>query len=219
MRHTGRTTSLTHPAVHLYNDWLLPKLCHLAMRSGRLAPYRQRVLSGAEGEVLEIGLGSGLNLPFYGPSAKAVYGLEPAGGLLAVARRGATAGGRLPVTLIRGSAETIPMDNHSVDTVVTTWTLCSIPAVIEALTEMRRVLKPQGRLMFVEHGLAPDSSVRRWQHRLTPVWRRFSGGCHLDRAIPDLIAQAGFRIEHLDTGYMRGPRAVTFMYEGASRPC
>ena len=109
------------------------------------------------------------------------------------------------------------LDDKSVDTVVTAWTLCTIPGVTRALSEMRRVLKPSGRLLFVEHGRSPDPNVRRWQDRLTPLWRRIGGGCHLNRAISQLIEESGFRIERMDTGYMKGPKPMTFMYEGSAR--
>jgi ubiquinone/menaquinone biosynthesis C-methylase UbiE len=123
----------------------------------------------------------------------------------------------LSVELVQGSAEAIPLENESVDTVVSTWTLCSVPAVEGALAEIRRVLKKDGRLLFVEHGLSPDSRVRRWQDGLTPMWKRIAGGCHLNRPIAQLIEGAGFRIEHVATGYMQGPRPMTFMYEGSAR--
>ena len=123
-----------------------------------------------------------------------------------------------PVDLIEGSAEDIPLEDATVDTVVTTWTLCTIPDASRALTEMRRVLKPGGRLLFVEHGRAPDPNVVWWQDRLTPMWKRLGGGCHLNRAIESLIQGSGFRFERLDTGYMRGPKPMTFMYEGSARP-
>lgn len=201
----------------LYQDRILPYLIHLAMRQRNLAAYRRRVIPAAAGRVLEIGIGSGLNLPFYGARVERVIGLDPSAKLLSMARNAA---GKisLPVETIENSAETIPLYNRSVDTVVTTWMLCSIPDAHRALAEMRRVLKPGGRLLFVEHGLAPEAGVRRWQDRLTPVWRRIGGGCHLNRAIGDLIEGAGFRIERLETGYMRGPKPMTFMYEGAARP-
>jgi ubiquinone/menaquinone biosynthesis C-methylase UbiE len=135
-----------------------------------------------------------------------------------MARRAKGAGtGR--VDFIEGSAESIPLDRASVDTVVTTWTLCSIPDSARALAEMRRVLKPGGRLLFVEHGRAPEPNVVWWQDRLTPAWKCVGGGCHLNRAIADMIAGAGFAFDRLQTGYMRGgPRAVAFMYEGSARP-
>lgn len=200
-----------------YTDHVLPRLCHLAMRNRRLAPYRERVVGAAEGRVLEIGIGSGLNLPLYSANARALIGLDPGPRLIAMAQRAAQAA-PLPVDLIEGSAEAIPLDDKCVDTVLTTWSLCTIPHAGAALAEMRRVLRPGGRLLFVEHGLAPDEGVRRWQNRLTPLWCRISGGCHLNRPMQSLIESAGFRFDRLDTGYMRGPKAFAFMYEGSARP-
>jgi SAM-dependent methyltransferase len=200
-----------------YQDHIVPHLISLAMRKETFAPYRRRTVSAASGRVLEIGIGSGLNLPFYSAAVGQVIGIDPSPRLLAMARR-AGQGPAPEATFIEGSAEAIPVATGSIDTVVTTWTLCSIPDVAGALREMRRVLKPDGRLLFVEHGRAPEPGVRAWQERLTPLWRRIGGGCHLNRAIGDLIADAGFRVERLDTGYMRGPRPMTYMYEGIARP-
>jgi ubiquinone/menaquinone biosynthesis C-methylase UbiE len=201
-----------------YQDQVVPLLINVAMRHRKVAEYRGRVVPAAEGRVLEVGIGSGLNLPFYGPGVRHVIGLEPSPKLLAMARRAAGAQtGR--VELLKGSAEYIPLDRASVDTVVTTWTLCSIPDARGALAEMRRVLKPDGRLLFVEHGRAPERNVVWWQDRLTPAWKCVGGGCHLNRAIADMIEGAGFAFDRLETGYMRGgPRAVAFMYEGSARP-
>ncbi|WEX79002.1 class I SAM-dependent methyltransferase [Sinorhizobium numidicum] len=199
-----------------YSDVILPKLCDLSMRNERLHPYRERVIGAAEGRVLEIGVGSGLNLPFYHPAVREILALEPAPSLLAMARRVPHPG--MPVSFIEASAESIPLDDGSVDTVVTTWTLCTIPQATSALAEMRRVLKPEGKLLFVEHGLSPDRGVRWWQNRLTPVWRRISGGCHLNRPIRSMIEGEGFRIDRIETGYMPGPKPMTFMYEGSARP-
>jgi ubiquinone/menaquinone biosynthesis C-methylase UbiE len=126
--------------------------------------------------------------------------------------------GHVPTKLIEGSAESIPLDDSSVDTLVTTWTLCTIPDIAKALTGMRRVLKPGGQLLFVEHGLSPDQGVRTWQDRLNPVWKKIAGGCNLNRPITDLIEAAGFRVSRLEKGYMPGPKPMTFMYEGAARP-
>jgi ubiquinone/menaquinone biosynthesis C-methylase UbiE len=147
-----------------------------------------------------------------------IIGIEPSAELLKMTR---SAAGRAstPLKLIEGTAEAIPIDDQIIDTVVTTWTMCSIPAIERALHEMRRVLKTGGRLLFVEHGRAPEPGVRWWQDHLTPVWKRFSGGCHLNRPILELIQHAGYRIEHLDTGYMRpGPKPMTSMYEGGASP-
>jgi ubiquinone/menaquinone biosynthesis C-methylase UbiE len=198
-----------------YSDVLLPRLCDFAMRNRQLLPYRRRVIGSAQGRVLEIGAGSGLNLPFYG-AAREVVALEPSARLIAMARR--AAGRAVPVTFVEGSAEAIPLDDEAVDTVVTTWTLCTIPHADVALREMRRVLRRGGRLLFVEHGLAPDADVRRWQDRLTPLWRRLTGGCHLNRPIRVLIEGSGFRIERLETGYMPGLRVLNFTYEGSAIP-
>lgn len=200
-----------------YQSKIVPYLIDLAMRQRKLAAYRDRVVPAAEGRVLEIGIGSGLNLPFYSQNVTRVIGLDPSPKLLSMARANVRAVSGL-VEFIEGSAETIPLQNGSVDTVVTTWTLCSIPDARGALREMRRVLKPGGRLLFVEHGLAPDPNVRWWQDRLTPAWKRVGGGCHLNRAIGMLIEGAGFRFDRVETGYMPGPKPMTFMYEGSARP-
>jgi ubiquinone/menaquinone biosynthesis C-methylase UbiE len=199
------------------NDHILPHVINLAMSSRELRQYRQRVVSNAKGRVLEIGIGSGLNLPFYGPRVDEVLGLEPATRLMAMAQRTASKS-RHAVKFIAGSAEAIPIEDQSIDTVVTTWTLCSIPDVVGALQEMRRVLTRGGQLLFVEHGLAPEDNVQRWQHRLTPVWKKLGGGCHLDRPIRDLIEGAGFGIAQLEMGYMKGPKPMTFLYEGCAKP-
>jgi ubiquinone/menaquinone biosynthesis C-methylase UbiE len=199
-----------------YQDHVVPHLINLAMRNERIAPYRARVVPKAEGRVLEVGIGSGLNLPLYA-AAEHVIGLEPSPKLLAMAKRNA---GAVPFSteFVEGSAESIPLADASVDTVLTTWTLCSIPDALRALTEMRRVLKPSGWLLFVEHGRAPDERVRWWQEHLTPIWKPMAGGCRLDRPISDLIGEAGFRIERLDTGYAEGLKPMSFMYEGSARP-
>jgi ubiquinone/menaquinone biosynthesis C-methylase UbiE len=202
--------------MSFYDDRILPYVINLAMRKRELRPYRERVISAAEGRVLEIGIGSGLNLPFY-RRARDVVGLESSPRLAEMTKQAAKRHSSR-VELIEGSAEAIPLGNHSVDTVVTTWTLCSIPQASLALSEMRRVLKPGGQLLFVEHGRAPEASVRKWQDRLTPMWKRIGGGCHLNRPIRDLIEGAGFSIQQIETGYMRGPKPMSFMYEGRARP-
>lgn len=200
-----------------YRDRVLPHLINMAMRQRNLMAYRRRVVPAAEGRVLEVGIGSGFNLPFYSANVDTVIGLDPSPSLLAMARTSPRPGS-LPVELILGSAEAVPLEPASVDMVVTTWTLCSIPEASQALCEMRRVLKPCGRLLFVEHGRAPDQNVRWWQDRLTPLWKRIGGGCHLNRAIEPLIAGAGFQFERLETGYMHRPKPMTYMYEGSARP-
>jgi ubiquinone/menaquinone biosynthesis C-methylase UbiE len=202
--------------VGFYQNQIVPWLVNLAMRQKNLAAYRGRVVPAAEGRVLEIGIGSGLNLPFYPRTVEHVIGLDPSPKLLAMARRAAQPASTR-AELVEGSAEAIPLESASVDTVVMTWTMCSIPDAPRALGEMRRVLKPGGRLLFVEHGRAPDPNVVWWQDRLTPAWRRVGGGCHLNRAIAKLIEDAGFLVERLETGYMAGPKPMTFMYEGSAR--
>ncbi|RZN11463.1 SAM-dependent methyltransferase [Bradyrhizobium genosp. SA-3] len=201
----------------IYQEQILPILINFSMRQKNLAAYRRRVVPAAQGRVLEIGIGSGLNLPFYSPTVQQVIGLDPSPKLLAMARRTERPGSG-KVEFVEGSAEEIPLEDASIDTVVTTWTLCSVPDASRALGEMRRVLRPAGRLLFVEHGRAPDPSVVRWRDRLTPIWKRIGGGCHLNRAIGTLIEDAGFQFDRLETGYMRGPKPMTFMYEGSARP-
>ncbi len=200
-----------------YREAILPRLCHLAMRNKGLISYRERVVGAAEGRVLEIGGGSGLNLPFYGPAVRDLLVLEPAASLLRMAQHAPRRVG-LPVSFLNVSAEAIPLEDQSIDTIVTTWTLCTIPQVGMALSEMRRVLRLGGRLLLVEHGRSPDESVRRLQNYLTPAWRRISGGCHLNRPIQEVVEASGFRFDRLETGYMRGLKPMTFMYEGSARP-
>ena len=201
-----------------YESRILPHLVHLSMRQDTFSNYRHRLVPAAYGCVLEVGVGSGLNLPLYTDAARHVIGLDPSRTLLSMAQRVPTNSGPPSMEIVQGSAEAIPLGDRSVDTVVTTWTLCTIPDVAAALDDMRRVLKPSGLLLFVEHGRSPDDKVRRWQDRLTPLWKRVGGGCHLNRPIADLIEHSGFRIEQMDTGYMTGPKAMTFMYEGRARP-
>jgi ubiquinone/menaquinone biosynthesis C-methylase UbiE len=199
-----------------YKQIILPRLCDLAMRNKDLLPYRERAIRAARGRVLEIGIGSGGNLPFYGPAVKQVVGLEPSPKLLEMARHARQPD--IPVEFVEASAEAIPIEDRSMDTVVTTWTMCSIPDIDRALAEARRVLKPAGKLVFVEHGRAPEPRVRWWQDRLTPAWGRISGGCHLNRDIADVLRRNGFDIEVMHTGYMNGLKPMTFMYEGQASP-
>ena len=199
--------------ARLYKDWIVPALVDWSMRSKRLMPLRSRVVSAAEGRVLEIGIGSGLNLPFYSAQARQIFGLDPSPALLTRAR-----GRVLPtqplVQFLGGSAEQIPLDACSVDSAVMTWVGCSIPDIARALDEIRRVLRPGGRLLFVEHGRAPQQKIARWQDRLDPLWVRIAGGCHINRSPDVLLRQAGLRIDRLETGYIPGPKITTFLYEG-----
>jgi ubiquinone/menaquinone biosynthesis C-methylase UbiE len=196
-----------------YRNYVLPRLCDFAMRNKELSPFRARIVGAAEGRVLEIGAGSGMNLGFYHASVRELFALEPDQNLTQVARTRATVAAR-SVTFLAASAEEIPLDDRSMDTVVTTWTLCSIPDALQALREMRRVLKPAGHLLFVEHGLAPEPNVRKWQNRLDPIWSRISGGCHLNRPTAALIESGGFVIDQIATGHISGPKPMTFMSEG-----
>ncbi len=199
-----------------YGRYVLPRLLDLAMRSGTATPYRARLLPAARGRVLEVGIGSGRNLPFYGPEVRSVVGVDPSAELLAMAARRAAAG-RFPVELVNRSAEALSFEEGAFDTVVATFTLCSIAEPARALAEIRRVLKPDGALLFVEHGRAPEPGVAAWQDRLNPLWGRIAGGCNLNRRIDDLIRGAGFALDRLDTGYAKGPRPFTFIYEGLAR--
>jgi ubiquinone/menaquinone biosynthesis C-methylase UbiE len=193
----------------------LPPILDLAMQQKQLVQYRKTVVGEARGKVLEIGAGSGLNFPFYGGQVQHALALDPSPRLLGFARRRAAAV-KVPIEFLLGSATTIPLPDNSIDTAVMTWTLCSIPDASAALAEMRRVLKGDGQLLFVEHGLAPDLTVEKWQHRLTPAWRHIAGGCHLNRKIDEMIQSAGFDLKKLQTGYAQGLRPMTFMYEGCA---
>jgi ubiquinone/menaquinone biosynthesis C-methylase UbiE len=198
----------------IYHRFVLPRLIDAAMRSKRLVPLRERQVAEARGRVLEIGIGSGHNLPFYRRDIAAVVGIDPSLELLTMARRH-TAWLHFPVKLLHGPAEALPLEDRSVDSVVLTWTLCSVAEPGRVLAEARRVLQPGGALIFVEHGQAPEAGVRRWQDRLTPLWQKLAGGCHLNRPIEGLIAQAGFQIADLETGYLvEGPRIATYHYLG-----
>ena len=183
------------------------------MRQDEMTRFRERIVPRAHGVVLEIGAGSGLNLPFYTSRVSTLYGVDPSGELLAMARP-KTAGLPFRVEWLEQDAERLPLRDAAVDTAVITWSLCSVRHPKSALREVSRVLKPGGSLFFVEHGLAPDARVQTWQNRLTPMWRRLAGGCHLNRKMDDLIRAAGFALTELRTGYLPGPKFATYMYEG-----
>lgn len=187
------------------------------MRNKEAMRYRSMVVPQARGTVLEIGIGSGLNLPFYGPGVERLYGLDPSAELLEMARKKAGAI-TFPVDFLACPSEEILLDDGSVDTVVTTWTLCSITDPVKALKEMRRVLKPGGSLLFAEHGLAPEARVQGWQQCLNPVWNRITGGCNLNRKMDELILASGFRLVELKMDYAQGPRPMSYVYSGRAQP-
>ena len=199
----------------LYSKLVLPYLTDFAMRDKAATARRSELVPSAEGIVLEIGIGSGLNLPFYSSAVKHLHAVDPSVKLLSMTRKKVE---RLafPVELRCESAERLSLDGRSVDTIVMTWALCTIPNPARALREMRRVLKPRGRMIFIEHGLSPDSGVRAWQNGLNPIWSKVAGGCNLNRKIDDLLMSSGFNIVELRTAYLPGPRPLTYTYEGCA---
>lgn len=199
-----------------YEGQVLPRFIDVALGGSVFAPIRERVASGLEGEVLEVGFGSGRNVPHYPDAVKRVWAVDPAltGRKLAASRVKASP---VPVDYVGLDGEQLPLEDGSVDSVLTTWTLCTIPGVEQALGEIHRVLRPGGVLRFVEHGRAPDARLARWQDRLTPLQRRIAGGCHLNRQIDELIAGAGLEVERLDNFFMKGPKVFGYMFEGQAR--
>ena len=202
----------------LYGDQILPRAIDLALRGGEFARLRARVATGLAGHVLEIGFGSGLNIPYYPAELTRVQAVDPASvGRKLAAKRAAAC--PVQIDYIGVDAQSLPADDASVDSVLSTWTLCTIPDASGALAEICRVLRPGGAFHFVEHGLAPDPAVARLQQRLTPLQHRAFGGCHLNRRIDQLIAAAGLELTRLDTYYMKGPRALGYTFEGvAAKP-
>lgn len=202
--------------MNLYDRYVLPHVLHIACGLKPFRMQREKVVPAASGRILEVGSGSGLNFSFYDPAkVERLLALEPDPGMQAKAQRAARGlGFEIEMLGLRG--EEIPLEDNSVDTVVITYTMCTIPGVDEALQQMRRVLKPGGKMLFTEHGRAPDAAVRRWQDRLNPTWKRFAGGCNLNREIPVLIKGAGFRLDHLEQDYLPGWKPVTFNYWGAA---
>lgn len=201
-------------SANWYERHLLPYLLDFACGLKPIRRQREKVVPLAQGRVLEVGIGTGLNLPFYDRSrVTAIVGLDPALTMHRLAvKRSRRAG--VELELVGLSAEAIPRGDATFDTVLVTYTLCSIPDPVAALREMRRVLKPDGRLLFCEHGRAPDASVRRWQERLQPYWGPLAGGCQLGRDIPALLAQAGFACPGMQSAYLPGPRPLAFNYWG-----
>ena len=205
--------------MNAYERYLLPRLIHCVCGSPIIDHQRRLVVPGARGRVLEIGFGSGLNLPHYDRSrVEWIWALEPSPQMRDLAAPRVAASG-LDVRMLDLPGEVLPLPNHSVDTVVVTFTLCTIPDAAAALGQMRRVLRPDGQLLFCEHGAAPDAGVRRWQDRLNGVWGKFAGGCHLNREIAPLIQSAGFRLDDVRSGYLpRTPRFAGYNTWGSARP-
>ncbi len=200
----------------LYERYILPKMTDFICSKKPVTYQRKKVVPLAKGRVLEIGIGSGLNLPHYDSSnVDYVWGLDPSPQMRKMAERRMI---DLPfeVEFIGLSGEEIPLETNSVNTVLVTYTLCTIPDAVQALREMSRVLIPSGELIFCEHGLAPDEGVRKWQSVVNPIWKRMGGGCNLNRPIPDLIEQGGFKISNIETMYIPGWKPVSFNYWGAA---
>lgn len=211
LRHVPRT-------MGLWAKHVLPLLVEKGCRSTTILDERRRWIPRAHGEVLELGVGTGLNLAFYAPERVAkVTGIDPSPSLLRKAAPRAVSS-PIDVELVEASAERLPFASAAFDSVVVTYSLCSIGDPGAALREVRRVLKPDGELVFVEHGLAPDARTSRWQRRATPVWRMFTGGCHLDRDIASIVRDAGFDFEQLDAAYSEGASWLSFTYQGIARP-
>lgn len=200
----------------IYRDQILPRAIDVVMGGREFAAIRGRVCADLDGEVLEVGFGSGRNVPCYPAAVTRVLAVDPAtaGRRLAAGRLAAC---QVPVEFIGLDGQSLPVGAEAVDHVLVTWTLCTIPDVRLALAEIRRVLRPGGALHFAEHGLSPEPGVARWQHRLTPWQRRLAGGCHLDRPIGELIGESGLALTRLKTYYLTGPRPLGYLFEGTAR--
>jgi ubiquinone/menaquinone biosynthesis C-methylase UbiE len=198
----------------VYAKYVLPRIIDLAMRNKETARLRAAWIPQARGEVLEIGIGSGLNLPFYSHDVQRVYGVDPSVELQRMASKKALTEAIKVEFFLQSAEERLPLPDASIDTAVLTWTLCSLADAPKALQQVNRVLRMNGRLIFVEHGRSPDVGVAVLQERITPLWKRVSGGCHLNRKIDELISAAGFRISKLNTCYLPGPRPMSYTYQG-----
>ncbi len=198
-----------------YGDQVVPRFTDLVMSRRELTPIRARVVASLDGEVLEVGFGSGLNVPHYPPAITSVRAVDPAtvGRKLAAKR---VASSSVPVHYVDLDGQNLSLHSDSIDHVLTTWTLCSIPDVDRALREIHRVLRPGGVFHFVEHGRSPDRKVASWQDRLTPIQRRVAGGCHLNRPIDQLVVNSGLNLVRLENYYATGPRAFGYMFEGVA---
>jgi len=202
--------------VSFYEDRVLPRVIDLMLGSAAMGKLRRRALEGLSGTVLEVGFGSGTNVPHYPPEVDRVLAIDPATGARRLAAK-RLAASKVPVEFIGLDGASIPLDDVSVDNVLSTWTLCTIPDVDAALSEIRRVLKPGGRLYFLEHGISDDAKVARRQHRFDPIQQRIAGGCHLNRDHGQLIRAAGLEIEQLANFTIAGPKTTGYMYAGTAR--
>jgi ubiquinone/menaquinone biosynthesis C-methylase UbiE len=204
--------------MSLYDEKILPHIIDRACSMGQVMKLRSQVVPKARGTVLEVGMGSGINLEFY-DAAKVdlVYGLEPSLGMRKKAQPN-LAKSNVKVEWLDLPGEQIPLDDNSVDTVLLTFTLCTIPDWQAALEQMKRVLRPDGELLFLEHGQSPHHGTRTWQNRITPTWKKFAGGCHLNRPIAELIQQTGFRVMELENLYVpKAPKIAGYIYKGRAR--
>jgi len=205
-------------ALNLYNRFILPRVVHFTCSRNPNMRQRAKVVPAASGRVLEVGFGSGLNLPFYDSAmVQHLWALDPSQEMWALARAKAQRA-PFPVEFLEASAEDVPLADGSVDTVVITYTLCTVPDVPRALAQVARVLRTDGRLLFCEHGLAPDERTRRWQNRLNPLWKRLGGGCHLNRDIPALLRAGRFQLIEISTMYIPGWKPASFNYWGEAIP-
>lgn len=199
-----------------YDKYLLPRVVHFTCGQNPAMKQREKVVPLARGKVLEIGIGSGLNIPYYDPDKVShLWGIDPSREMWSLAEKNAQQH-HLDAEFMESVAESIPLEDNSADTVVMTYTLCTIPDVPLALEEVRRVLTPGGRLLFCEHGEAPDAGIRRWQRRMNPVWNRLGGGCNLNRPIPRLLEASGFRSDDMQTMYIPGWKPACFNYWGSA---
>jgi len=202
--------------MNFYDEYLLPHLINCACGMKEIDRLRAKVVPLAKGKVLEIGMGSGLNLKHYNPDqVELIWGLEPSAGMRRKAQSNVEES-EIPVEWLDLPSESIPLADDSVDTVVLTYALCTIPDWATALAEMKRVLTPNGQLVFSEHGEAPDAKIQEWQRRINPIWRKLAGGCNLNRRIPALLQSSGFKISQLDEYYIKGPKVAGYQYFGVA---
>jgi ubiquinone/menaquinone biosynthesis C-methylase UbiE len=202
----------------LYGNVIFPRILNAFMSTGQFKKQRSKLLSTVSGDILEIGFGTGLNLEFYPDHVRKITAIDPNAGMGSVAKRNIEKSG-IEVESRVLSSENLPIEDNSFDSVVCTWTLCSIPDAAAALREVKRVLRPGGRFFFVEHGLAPDPAVQKWQHRLTPIQKVIGDGCHLNRPIDQMVTGEGFQLAELETFYVpKTPKFAGFMFRGIATP-